>query len=253
MIELLNKDCFEVMAGMKDHSIDCIITDPPYGSTELDFDRVKLDAEKMISEFQRLIKPNRAVVIFANLRFATRIINANKKFFRYEWVWKKSMKVGFLDCNNRPLKQHEYILIFGNGKPLYRPQMQPGKPYIKIRKMTEKAEHYGKHRRDTKVYDGGRFPTSVLSVPNPNFKSIHHTKKPTSLIEYLIKTYSNKNEMIFDPFMGSGTTGIACLENDRDFLGCEIDADCFSKAQALINEEQIHLSELIPLQFEEND
>ena len=135
MIELLNKDCFEVMAGMKDHSIDCIITDPPYGSTELDFDRVKLDAEKMISEFQRLIKPNRAVVIFANLRFATRIINANKKFFRYEWVWKKSMKVGFLDCNNRPLKQHEYILIFGNGKPLYRPQMQPGKPYIKIRKM----------------------------------------------------------------------------------------------------------------------
>lgn len=251
MIDLFNKDCFEIMADMADNSVDCIITDPPYMSTNLEFDQVKLDVAKMLSEFQRLIKPNRAVVIFANMRFAARLINANKNFFRYEWVWKKSMKVGFLDCNHRPLKEHEYILVFGNGKPMYHPQMKPGKPYIKIRKNTEKAEHYGKHRRDTKRYTGGRFPTTVLSIPNPNFKSVHHTKKPTPLIEYLVKTYSDKNDLVFDPFMGSGTTGISCIEYDRKFCGCEIDENYFNIAKHLIDVALKEKNDLLPFEFDE--
>lgn len=248
MIDLRHGDCFEALKEIPDNSVDCIVTDPPYGNTNCDFDCI-VDEKTMLAEFQRIIKPNRAVCVFCMLRMAVRLIYAAPKFFRYEWIWEKNRGIGFFSCNERPLRAHEIILVFGNGQPEYFPQYTFGKPY-KRPKPTNIAEVYSPTKKiPTSNPTGKRYPVDVLHYNNQNIGSQHPTQKPVDLIEYLIRTYSVKGDCILDPFAGSGTTAVACVNSDRDFLGWELDETYFERALKRIEGAKINKAETLDLEF----
>lgn len=245
MIDLRHGDCFEALKEIPDNSVDCIVTDPPYGNTNCAFDCI-VDEKTMLAEFQRIIKPNRAVCVFCEIRMASRLLNIAPKFFRYEWILAKKRVTGFLCANRRPLRAHELILVFSDGEPLYNPQFTFSTPYRAVRRG--RAEHYSTGRTSS-VSDGRRYPKSVISCCNSVSNNIHPTQKPVDLIEYLIRTYSVKGDCILDPFAGSGTTAVACVNSDRDFLGWELDQTYFERAQKRIEGARINKAETLDLEF----
>lgn len=236
-------DCKNFIKDIPQNFIDCIITDPPYLSTNLKFDKDKIDFESLFDEFFRILKPNGNLICFADFKLAMRL--AKHKFFRYELIWKKTMGVGFLDANARPLRAHEYILVFcqkfgrpssGGHKATYNPQKWLAEPY-KMKEYRGNSLHYGKLRSvNSESKDGLRFPLSVIEASNGNFNSLHPTQKPLGLCEWLVKTYSNEGDLVFDPFAGSGAVCHAALLNGRKFLGCEIDDEYFQIAQNRLSE-----------------
>lgn len=251
MIDLRHGDCFEAMKDIPDNSVDCIVTDPPYGNTNCAFDCI-VDEKTMLAEFQRIIKPNRAVCVFCQIRMAARLLNIAPKFFRYEWIWEKNRAVGFLDANKKPLRCHEMVLIFGNGIPEYYPQYTFGKLYTRNRPPKRMADQYGRERGQiTRNNTGKRYPKDVLHYNNLNQHrdNGHPTQKPVDLIEYLIRTYSVKGDCILDPFAGSGTTAVACVNSDRDFLGWELDETYFERAQKRIEGAKINKAETLDLEY----
>lgn len=248
MITLHFKDCFEVMKGMADGSVDLICTDPPYYSTDLHFDKApRLDFKALLLEFKRILKPHGIFVTFADFNLLAEL--RSYKLFKsaYEIIWQKNMAVGFLDAKVRPLRSHEFIGVFVDGlkKSTYNPQKTKGEPYHNKQGKMRPSSCYGKldeHFR-TDNHEGWYYPKSVFggfydpdmfnsSITN---KPRHPTQKPLDLIEYLIKTYSNEGDVVFDPFMGSGTTGLGCKNLNRSFIGCEIFEDYFNIAQSRIN------------------
>ena len=246
-IDLRLGDCFEGLKSIPDHSIDRIVTDPPYGNTYCDFDCI-IDYKTLIAELKRVIKPNRAVCIFSMLRMAVQLIDIDPKWFRYEWIWAKSRTTGHLDANVRPLRAHELILVFSDGKSLYNPQFTDGKPYKCKRGKRSKMYRYDNDH--TTISDGRRYPKDVLQCKDTRSNSIHPTQKPADLCEYLIRTYSNAGDVILDPFAGSGTTAVAAINSDRSFIGWERDEGYYNAAVKRIETAKITKAETLPIDYD---
>jgi site-specific DNA-methyltransferase (adenine-specific) len=239
MIQLYKGDCLEVMKGIETSSIDAIITDPPYGTTACKWDSV-IDFDLMWLELNRIIKPNRAIVLFGSEPFSSLLRCSNLKGFKYDWIWEKSKASNFVLAKKQPLKAHEIISVF-NSK-IYNPQKTQGKPYNKGREkrngnltgfLTE-VTNSNNYLIENK--SGLRNPRSVQYFVTAEREGKYHpTQKPVALMEYLIKTYTNENETVLDFTMGSGSTGVACKNTNRNFIGIEKDEKYFEIAKERIN------------------
>lgn len=231
------------MANIDSGSIDCIITDPPYYSTSLTFDKAdRIDFKEWLIECSRILKPDGVLISFADFNLLSELRSLSPFKNTYELIWKKTMPVGFLEANFRPLRSHEFIGVFTNKlkKSTYNPQKTKGIEYKKKR-TGEEADHYNNARRTGTVNNGDRHPVSVLEFSNGNIGSMHPTQKPVDLIAWLLRTYTNEGNIIFDPFMGSGTTGVAAAILNRNFIGCEIDSTYFAIAKARIEDAEHNL------------
>ena len=231
-ITLYQGDCFEILPEIKD--CDACITDPPYGCTTCKWDK-SIDLNLFWPKVVASCKKNVPFILFSDIRFAVNLITTCKVKFRYDLVWAKNIPVGFLNANKLPLRKHELILVFYNGKSgeIYHPQKVKGIPY-KAAKTTATPIYHAKSGWMQTVYDGWRYPTSVLEFDKPQKERIHPTQKPIPLMEWLVKTYSNEGDTIIDPFMGSGSTCIAAILNHRKFIGIEKDKENFSRACVFI-------------------
>ena len=236
-MKLLKGDCLEVMKTIPDGSIDAVITDPPYGTTACKWDSV-IDFDLMWEQLNRIIKPNGAIVLFGSEPFSSALRMSNIKNYKYDWIWEKSKATNFLNAKKQPLRAKENILIFYKKQPTYNPQMTKGKSYNKgIRKEQSKDDVYGSFNQTEVKSEGNRYPRDVLyfKTAESEGKTFHKTQKPLDLMEYLIKTYTNENETILDFTMGSGTTGVACKNTNRNFIGIEMDDNYFDIATKRIN------------------
>lgn len=235
MIDLRKGDCLELMKDLPDKSIDAIIADLPYGITRAKWDSI-LDLDLLWKQYERIIKPNGAVILFGSQPFTTTLINSNIKDFKYTLVWDKKMKVGMMNCKRMPLRQHEDIVVFYKKQPTYNPQMTKGKMRNKKIAPTKDFEVYGQITPIDNFNDD-YYPSSILEFSNANQKAKSHpTQKPVELMEYLIKTYTNEGDVVLDNTMGSGTTGVACVNTNRKFIGMELDDKYFEIAEKRIND-----------------
>jgi site-specific DNA-methyltransferase (adenine-specific) len=215
-MELYNDDCFNILNQIE-KKIDLVIVDLPYGQTHAQWD-CAIDLKKMWEQLKLICKDNCVYVFFTTTKYGIDIINSNRSWFRYDIVWEKSNSVGFLNANKQPLRNHEMIYIFYNKTGTYNPQKSIGKPYCINRK--NKSKLYGKVNDYIETNNTGqRFPVSIIK--NDSVKKKHPTAKPIDLLESLIKTYSNENENVLDFTMGIGSTGLACLNTNRFFIGIE--------------------------------
>lgn len=242
--QIFNEDCIEGMKRLPDNSVDCILTDLPYGITDCPFD-VRIPFEPMWAQFKRVTKRNAAIVLFSQMPFGAELIMSNRKMFRYEWIWGKTHPQGFLNAKKMPLRCHENVLIFYEKLPTYNPQFARGKPYVHRNFVDESSNNvYGNHRVLTYVeHDGNRYPTDIVTFAQPNAvyfgkvsgEVVHPNQKPTDLLEYLIRTYTNEGELVLDATMGSGSTGVACVNTGRDFIGFETEKKFFDIARERID------------------
>ena len=242
-MELYKGDCLEVMKEIPSGSIDAIIADPPYGTTACKWDSV-IPFDLMWEQLNRIIKPNGAIVLFGSEPFSSALRMSNIKNYKYDWIWDKKRCTGFLNAKKQPLRNNETISVFYKKQPTYNPQ-----PYKKntTGNMGKSKEHqtdnYGKyHQVDNDNSNEFGYPRTLLTqIPVINNLSkdksgLHPTQKPVALMEYLIKTYTNENETVLDFTMGSGTTGVACVNTNRNFIGIEQDEKYFNIAKNRINE-----------------
>lgn len=251
-VQLYCGDCLEVLPTLQAGSVDAVVTDPPYGTTDIAWDKGH-DWDTWWAEIERMLAPNSLTICFSAQPFTTDLINSNRRRFLYELIWCKTMGMGFLDANKRPLKAHENILVFGPSwygqacrkLSTYNPQWNQGKPYVKAR-GEDKCAQYAKTHAATTENDGRRHPLDYITFSNGNNHSEHPTQKPVDLMAWLIRSYSNEGDTILDPFMGSGTTGVACVQTGRNFIGIEIDPMYFAIAQRRIAEAQQQLA--LPLE-----
>lgn len=228
MINLMQGDCLERMKEIPSGSVDMILTDPPYGTTACKWDSI-IPLEPMWEQLKRIIKPNGAIVMTASQPFTSVLIGSNLGMFKLEWIWEKSKATGHALCKRRPLKAHESIIVFSDGVEGYSPQMTQGKPYkSKLGKMESAEFSTGVKRNDNS--SGLRYPRSVQYFKTSESERNgykHPTQKPVALMEYLIKTYTNENETVLDFTAGSFTTGVACVNLNRKFIGIEMDKNYF--------------------------
>ena len=225
-------DCLEIMKDISDGSIDMVCADPPYGTTACKWDSI-IPLEPMWVQLKRVIKPNGAIVLTASQPFTTTLISSNMGMFKYCWVWNKRYPANYPLAKKQPMKIHEDILVFGSG---YKPIMVKRATYIK--KGANKGAnvfHKGLERNDYKgrIYTH-KYPESIILFPTRQEKSLVPTQKPVALMEYLIKTYTNEEETVLDFCMGSGTTGVACRNLNRNFIGIEKDPEYFEIARQRI-------------------
>lgn len=244
--KLLHGDCLELMKSIPDGSIDAIITDPPYGTTACKWDSV-IPFDLMWEQLSRIIKPNGAIVLFGSQPFTSSLIMSNPKMFRYEWIWVKNGNSGdFAMAKNKPLNKHESVIIFskglfGNGcknRIKYNPQ---NLIKIKPKIINKKEGGLSTPHRPNRTEKIKTFTTEYINYPSTTLyfdkdKGLHPTQKPIALMEYLIKTYTNENETVLDFTMGSGTTGVACKNTNREFVGIEKDDKYFEIAKNRIND-----------------
>lgn len=253
--KLHNCDNVEILAQLPDKSLDLILEDMPYNNTNLAFEYA-VDLEKYWSARLPKIKDNGAIILTGQQPFSSDLIVSNRKMFRYEIIWKKTQPLGFLDAKKRPLRAHENILVFFKKTPTYNPQktLKNDVPIGRTRKMRAgRADHYHKMRTGQYVEDGTRYPLSVLEISNwngggfvPNTqKAIHPTQKPVELFSWLIRSYTNEGDLVFDGFGGSGTTAVSCLWEKRNFIVCEWDKKYFDQSQARLKDEQKKLAEYL--------
>ena len=223
-----NADCFDEFKNIKDKTIDLVCVDLPYGQTACKWDSV-IDLSKMWDELKRICKEETVYVFFCTTKFGNTLINSNKKWFRYDLVWLKSNSVGFMSAKKMPLRQHEMIYIFYKKWNIYNPQKTKGKPYKTVASKYNNniKDYYGQSGRyKTESNNGDRYPLSFIKFNNPK-KKLHRTQKPTDLLEWLIKTYSNENDIVLDFTMGSGSTIEACMNTNRKYIGIEKDKDIY--------------------------
>ena len=236
-IELMKGDCLEMMKSIPDGSVDLILTDPPYQKTQNSWDSI-IPLEPMWDELKRIIKPNGAIVLFGQNTFTFKLGLSNEKMFRYTMTWEKTKAGGFLNAKRMPLQAHEDILVFYKKLPTYNPQFEEGKPYTKKAVTNGDGRNYGNFNRvgQVSVNEGKRYPRSVVKFSNDNHGSLHPTQKPVDLLEYLIKTYTQENETVLDFTFGSGSTGVACVNTNRNFIGVELDENYFNIAEKRIQD-----------------
>ena len=218
---LFQGDCLDIMPLIPDKSVQLILADLPYGTTACKWDSI-LDLNLLWKQYKRIIKDNGAIVLTASQPFTTKLISSNYEMFRYEWIWEKTLFSNFALVKKQPAKLHENILVFYKKQPIYNPQMQEGKPYTdKPRKRTMGIIDDAIGIKKAIENKGERYPSSVQKYSNGNNGTKHPTQKPLELMKYLIKTYSNENDMVLDNTMGSGTTCLAAKELNRKFIGIE--------------------------------
>ena len=233
-IQLYHGDCLEIMKDIPDKSVDMILCDLPYGTTKNRWD-VIIPFEPLWKQYNRIIKDNGAIVLFSQTPFDKILGSSNIDMLRYEWIWDKKIPAGHLNAKKIPMKRHENILVFYKKAPTYNPQFTDGKPYNRGY-HTVPSENYGKQRAVLNAnLTGKRYPVSIIEFSNANRKNkLHPTQKPVLLLEYLIKTYTNENEIVLDNCMGSGSTGVACINTNRKFIGVELDDKYFEIAKERI-------------------
>ena len=233
--EIHHGDCLALMNGLDDQSIDMILCDLPYGTTQNKWDSI-IPLELLWQQYQRVIKPNGAIVLFGAQPFTSQLVMSNPQDFRYSLVWEKNKSTGFLNANRMPLRSHEDILVFYKKLPTYHPQKTTGhKPANAYTKHTGDGTNYGKTKSG--ITGGGqtdRHPTSILKFPvlnNDNESKFHPTQKPVPLYEWLIKTYSNEGDTILDNCSGAGTLAFACLNQRRNFICMEQDETYYKESK----------------------
>ena len=224
-------DCLDLMAGIESGSVDMILCDLPYGTTACKWDTV-IPFEPLWAHYKRVIKPNGAIVLFGSQPFTSALVMSNVKMFKYCWVWNKKISGNPLLAKYQPLKIHEDICVFSRNKHNYSPEMRKGKMRIKGGGKSNLL-----NMEMSKSINDDYYPTSILEFSNAN-RGIHPTQKPVALCEYLIKTYTNEGETVLDNCMGSGTTGVACLNTGRTFIGIEKDLAYFEIACSRIEQAQ---------------
>lgn len=244
-MQLLHGDCLELMKNIPDKSIDMILCDLPYGTTKCKWDTI-IPFDKLWSDYQRITKEKAAIVLFSAQPFTTLLVQSNLKMFKYEIIWKKTQVTGFLNAKKMPLRTHENICVFYKKLPTYNPIMSEALKKNR-RKIGEQrynsgaADQYNEFRKSDYVWveTGKRYPTDVIEFSNWNGALFgntnrcvnHPTSKPVPLLEYLIKTYTNEGETVLDNCMGSGSTGVACVNTNRNFIGIELDEKYFNIAK----------------------
>lgn len=231
--QLYNEDCIQTMQRIEAGSIDLMLTDPPYGVTQNEWDKEPF-LPLMWTEWERILKPNGAWVFTAQQPFVSRLITSRAGFFRYDIIWEKSRPTGFLNANRMPLRSHEHIIVFYRQLPTYNPQMEKGKPnHVSNGKMskTNANNNYGDFGNTIQVATENKHPKSVIyfEQQDPN-KILHPTEKPVDLFRWLLRTYSNENDLVFDGYSGSGTTAAACVKEKRRFIGAEMSKEYFDKS-----------------------
>lgn len=238
MTNLINGDCLVEMNSIQDGSIDMILCDLPYGTTACKWDTV-IPFEPLWAQYERIIKDDGAIVLFGSEPFSSCLRLSNIKLYRYDWVWDKvNLYTGSLLANKRPLKRHENIMVFYKKQPVYNKQYRKGQPYAMTRNTKGVGEYASNtYQRVKTVNNGNHNPCSILEIEggNKSEKGLHPTQKPVALMEYLIKTYTNPGETVLDNCMGSGTTGVACINTGRDFIGIELDEKYFNIAKERID------------------
>ena len=239
-IELIQGDCLEKMKDIDDKSIDMILCDLPYGTTACKWDTI-IPFEPLWEQYKRIIKDNGAIVLTASQPFTSALVMGNIKMFKYEWIWAKNSGSGFLNASKMPMKKHENILVFYNKLPIYNPQnlIEINKT-IKTRKSFSKDTALGnigvKNLGKDYFSKFSNYPITIQFCPKE--KGLHPTQKPVALFEYLIKTYTNEGDTVLDNCMGSGISGVACGNLNRNFIGIELDPEYFKIAEKRINEVQ---------------
>lgn len=248
-MQLICGDCLEILKTLPDESVDAVITDIPYGITNAfkdKWDSLDIGIDALSLCFEK-VKIKGAVITFCTSRVLASLISKYSDYFKYDLVWSKTRATGHFDCNHRPLRNHEMIAVFcKNGYPNYTAQKYDlGIPYY-IKPKIRKSSVYGKDNGSFSKSNGDRYPVSVLSfkpdkdmtTSHSNRDHRHPTQKPLSAMEWLVKSYSKENDLILDPFMGSGTTGLACKKLNREFIGIELMPEYFEIAQQRINDWQ---------------
>lgn len=230
MIDLHLGDCLEVMKQIPDKSVDAIICDLPYGTTQNKWDSV-IPLDLLWNQYKRIC--NGAIVLTAQTPFDKLLGASNLQMLKYEWIWQKSKATGHLNAKKAPMKNHENIIIFYNSFPTYNPQGLIKKETPTIRVGRDNGSNYGNSAKDA-LQEYENYPKSIIVIPSEG-KTVHPTQKPVALMEYLIKTYTNEGDTILDNCMGSGTTGVACKNLNRKFIGIEQDPSYFEIAKGRIN------------------
>jgi site-specific DNA-methyltransferase (adenine-specific) len=215
---VLQGDCLELMQQIPDKSIDMILCDLPYGTTACKWDAV-IPFGPLWRQYERIIKTDGAIALTASQPFTSALVMSNVKYFRHEWIWKKSIAANFGSLKYGPSKHHESVLIFGKKAVNYFPQMQKGAPYTdKVRSRGNQLLEKTMDIKNAIVNTGTRYPSSIQEFANPNNFNQHPTQKPVPLFEYLIKTYTNPGETVLDNCAGSGTTAVACINTGRNYI-----------------------------------
>jgi site-specific DNA-methyltransferase (adenine-specific) len=225
LIDLIHGECLEKMAKLPDKSVDMVMCDLPYGTTQNKWDSV-IDLSRLWTEYKRICSG--VIVLTASQPFTSTVVSSNKEMFKYAWVWEKSAATGHLNAKRMPMKLHEDILVFGAG--IYNPQDL--KPLGKVVRRGNNGTNFGSSGAEN-FQEWTNYPRSILRFSHEG-KSVHPTQKPVQLMEYLIKTYTNEGMTVLDNCMGSGTTGVACVNTNRNFIGIERDDSYFKICQERI-------------------
>jgi len=228
---IINGDCLVEMKNITDKSVDMILCDLPYGMTKNSWD-VVIPFDKLWCEYNRIIKDNGAIVLFGSQPFTSLMITSNLNMFRYCLVWEKNKFSDFLNSKRKPMKTNEDIAVFYKKQPVYNPQYWYSTPYTRwnTQSAVDKQSNYGTHKENYVESDGKRLPTTVLKF-NRVERPLHPTQKPTDLLEWLIKTYTNENDIVLDNCMGVGSTGVACKNINRKFIGIELETKYYEIAK----------------------
>jgi len=238
--EILLGDCLELMKDIPNGSIDMILCDLPYGTTKCKWDNI-IPFDKLWEQYNRIIKPNGVVVLFGAEPFSSLLRRSNINGYKYDWVWVKSIPIGFLNVKKMPLKNTELISIFYNNQPTYNPQ---GVIKINKKRINDNSKN-GNNKTGLSGHNGGKmkgayiqeytnYPTQILNFSSE--RGLHPTQKPIELFEYLIKTYTNEGDLVLDNTAGSGTTAIACLNTNRQFIVMEKDFNYFEKIKERVGD-----------------
>jgi DNA modification methylase len=238
-IWLMQGDCLERMKEIPDGSVDMVLADVPYGTTQNKWDAI-IPLEPMWEQLKRIIKPNGVIVMTASQPFTSVLVCSNLSMFKYDWVWRKPKGTGHLNAKKQPMRDKEDVLVFYKKQPTYNPQMIKGTPYKdKAGKdhssNTSMTGSYGKYTNKREDNGGWRYPKQVQEFGVVERDTLHPTQKPVALMEYLIKTYTNEGETVLDFTIGSGTTGVAAKNLNRKFIGIELDETYFNIAKDRIH------------------
>lgn len=237
MIDLRLGDCLEILKGVKDKTVDMVFCDLPYGTTDKNEWDKTLDLDVLFKHYDRIIKDNGIILLYAQQPFASDLINAYRKYFRYEIIWEKTKPVGFFNAKKMPLRSHENILVFYKKLPKYNPTLEDCNKKVK---RPDESGVYGTRRSRSNEYTMNKtgYPRTVLKYTNVFNPQLHPTQKNVELNEFLINLFTDENDLVIDNTMGSCSTGIACLNTNRRFLGIEMDEEYFNIASKRVEEKR---------------
>ena len=248
-INLMHGDCLELMKDIPDGSVDMVLCDLPYGTTQCKWDSV-IPFEPLWAQYHRIVKPNGVSCLFGAEPFSSFLRISNIKDFKYDWVWRKPRGTGHLNAKKQPLRDYETISVFYKAQCLYNPQYGKGEPYTSAKggknsRISERGNTtYGRFMNGAEYRNdnsGFRYPKQVIEFPVVERGTVHQTQKPVALLEYLIRTYTNEGDTVLDNCMGSGSTGVACVNTGRNFIGIELDDSYFEIAKKRIDDAVIEL------------